>query len=43
MLTTARGSGTREQDANGFRKDGFEELDATVEAVVWLPELRTER
>ena len=37
ILTTARGRG-----ASGLRKDAFEELNATIDAIVWSPELITE-
>ena len=42
ILTSGRGEGAKGRGASGLRKDGFEELDATVEAAVRFPELRME-
>ena len=36
------GGGVKGQGGSGLRKDGFEEPNATVEAAIWFPELRTE-
>ena len=39
IFTTVRGGRAKGQGASGLQKDGFEELDATIEAAVWFPEL----
>ena len=41
-IASTREGGAKGQGADDLRENEFEELNATIDAIVWFPELRTE-